>query len=515
MLSEKLTTLMVFPGTLGLLYLCVSGGRDVIRMVDKEYIRKKHMVEGWSIRKLSRSTGLARQTIRKLLESSDLPQYHLSVNRPSPVMDPYRELVSVWLEEDKKAPSKQRHTARRVFDRLVAEYGFTGGRSTVRRLVRALKGKTKEPFLLLETDWGQRAEVDWGQAHVRIAGEDTVAHLFCMRLKASQVSFSRAFRTEKLEGFLEGHVQAFEWFGGVPRECLYDNPKTAVVKILAGPEREEHLVFSSLRAHYLFNSVFCAPAKGNEKGSVENLVGYVRRNALVPVPDFDSWEELNRHLQAWSEGERKRAGEGWEKDRETLMPVPAIPFSACTKSMAVVSRYSLVTVDRCRYSVPCHLVGRTLLVGLFHDRVRVWDKEQEVADHRRAYEKGETVLEISHYLEAFAQKPRAVTDAAVVRRLPEPYQKARALLLGARPDGYRDFARILLLHREFSSHEVAAALASALEMGIPKPEVVRQIILNRAQTSVPVIPLSPRLAGYSLPSAKPELYDSLAKEVAS
>ncbi|WP_242823287.1 IS21 family transposase [Thermaerobacter subterraneus] len=180
------------------------------------------------------------QTVRKALASAEPPRYRLKSPRPSPVLDPYRDVILTWLEQDATAPRKQRHTARRIHQRLVEEYGFQGGESTVRRFVSQVRGRQPEPFLPLTAAWGQSAQVDWGEALVVLGGRRTVAHLFVLRLRASGVIFAWASPTERLEALLEGHCRAFAWLGGVPRECIFDNAKTAVTKILAGPAREEH-----------------------------------------------------------------------------------------------------------------------------------------------------------------------------------------------------------------------------------------------------------------------------------
>jgi len=199
----------------------------VLEVVDIEYIRKKYYVEGWSIRKISKQLGYARQTIRKALASSKIPEYELAKARPCPVMDPYREIILNWLRQDEKAPKKQRHTAKRIYDRLVEEYGFQGSDSTVRKYVRKLRPVIHEVHIPLYAAYGEQAQVDWGRAKVIIRGRLTEVCLFCLRMKASKVPFVWAFHTEKLEAFLEGHRLAFEWLGGVPTELVYDNPKTA------------------------------------------------------------------------------------------------------------------------------------------------------------------------------------------------------------------------------------------------------------------------------------------------
>lgn len=482
----------------------------MLEMVDVEFIRKKHLVGKWSIRKISREVEVSRQSVRKVIRCPDPPHYELRNPRPSPVMGSFREIIRQWLDEDQRAPRKQRHTARRVYDRLCEEYQFKGAESTVRRCVAQLKGKRQEVFIPLEAGWGEQAQVDWGQAQVRIDGKMAVAHLFCLRLRASAVPFAWAAPTEKLEAFLEGHVKAFAWLGGVPRECVYDNPKTAVVRILSGPHRQEHEIFSSLRAYYLFDSTFCRPAEGHEKGSVENLVGYVRRNALVPVPDLPSWEALNQHLLKWCEGERERLRDRWQSERVALLPLPAKAFRAGLTQFAYVNRLSLITVDRNRYSVPCRYVGGTLQLTLFSDRIELWDKKERVAVHERCYGRGETKLLVEHYLPALARKPRAAKNAAVVRQMPKIYGLAREKLCYGNPEGYREFAQILLLHQLFPGHAVTAALEESYELGCFDATVVRQLVLNRVAIShVEPIPVPPRLA--DLKVAVPSLaeYDQL------
>jgi len=335
-----------------------------------------------------------------------------------------------------------------------------------------------EVYIPLESGWGEQAQVDWGQAQVSISGERKTAHLFCLRMKASGVPFVWSAPTEKLEAFLEGHKRAFEWLGGVPRECVYDNPKTAVVRILKGPEREEHTIFSGLRAHYLFDSQFCRPAQGHEKGAVENLVGYARRNTLVPIVDFPSWEALNEHLLAWCERERKRVEQKWEKEEQQLRALPLQPYQCSITRLVEVNKLSLVVFDRNRYSVPCQYVGRRLRLEATTWKIEVWNGAQKVAIHQRCYGRGENRLELEHYLKALERKPRAASNAAFLNQLPDIYQAAREALCRSRVDGYREFAAILLLHREFAAEQVAQALQEATSRGCLQASFVRQILLN-------------------------------------
>lgn len=351
--------------------------------------------------------------------------------------------------------------------------------------------------------------MDWGQAVVKVGGTATVVHLFVLRLRASGVTFAWAAPTEKLEAFLEGHVRGFAWLGGVPVECVYDNLKTAVVKILTGPEREEQVVFSSLRAHYLFDSQFCNPASGHEKGSVENGVGYVRRNALVPVPEVADLDELNAHLLQWCEADRQRRRAKWVPEAAALRPLPARPFRPAVTRLVRVNSLSLVNFERNRYSVPGSLVGQQLRLDAHTDRVELWHRQQLVATHRRYYSRGETVLELEHYLLALAKKPRAVNHAAVVRRLPAVYEEARQLLCHRHPQGYRDFAKILMLHLEFPADKIRAALRQALDRGILGSLAVRQLLVGTDMPVQEAAQVPDRLRDIQVAAADLSRYDAL------
>jgi hypothetical protein len=318
-----------------------------------------------------------------------------------------------------------------------------------------------------------------------------------------------ALPSEKLECFLAGHVAAFDFLGGVFHEVWYDNPKTAVTRILAGPHRVEHERLSALRAHYLVDSSFCTPGCGNEKGSVENLVGYVRRNALVPhTRPFSSMEALNEHLRAWCERERARNSEAWRVESAALRPLPPHPFPASVSRPVVVSKTSMVTIDRARYSVPVRHVGRTLRSERFVDRVEIHDGVTCVAAHPRSYTAGATVLELAHYLDAFERKPRAALSCAALADADPVFTTARDLALRT-PDGHRTFAAVLLLAREFGIERLADALRAALATGSVTPERVRQLALNAAHR-IPAPIEVPHPLAIPRPAADPTRYDELA-----
>jgi transposase len=489
----------------------IRGEKELLGMVDIEYIRKKHFLEGWSIRKISRNLGVARQTVRKALESSEIPKYKLSKAKKCPVMDPFKNIIRQWLEEDKSAPPKQRHTAKRIYERLCQEYDFPGSESSVRRFVRILKQSTAEVFVPLTADWGEQAQVDWGRAKVYLDSQLTEVSLFCLRLKASLVPFVWASPTEKLEAFLEGHKKAFEWLGGIPAMLVYDNPKTAVTKILRGPYREEHTIFSSLRAHYLFDSEFCNPARGNEKGTVENLVKYVRKNAMVPVPRVSSLEELNQQLLSWCEKQRQLRETDWKQESKALRPLPSTPFR-CSRTHIVSSNSLLLfQFDRNHYSVPVKYSRRQLRIETFVDRIEVYDSSKLVTTHDRCYSRGEKIMQLEHYLPVLAVKPRAVKNALVVRKLPEVYQKLRIHLCSKHPEGYREFAKILLLNQEFKYEDVLLAIEEATKAGSLTFSNIRLFLVTRVSNTTVNNSSQTKTMGLEVPVDSPSKFDRLLR----
>jgi transposase len=481
-------------------------------MVDKEYIRKRHFVDGWSIREISRTLKISRQTVRKMLKDAEVPKYQLKAERPCPVMDRWKPVIEAWLQEDQRAgvPRKQRHTAARIYERLVEEYpDFNAAESTVRRLVAKLRQNTPEAYVPLTADAGEIAEADFGSAVVKIQGQSREVHLFVMRLRYSGVTFVRAFSSEKLEAFLEGHRYAFEWFNGVPHGVRYDNPKTAVTKILAGPMREEHSMLSSVRAHYLFDSVFCRPGEPHEKGGVENHVGYVRRNALVPVPDFEDMDSLNEHLMKWCEKERAKKSEVWEIEKKALRPLPIHPHRCATVHPVVVNKLCLVSFNHNRYSVPSMYVGKTLLLRAYAEKIELVERDRVVANHVRCHERKQTFLELAHYLPVLAQKPHAVTHAAVVRQLPDVYQKIRLRMSNSRPDGYKDFVAILLLHRIYPAQSILAAI-EMIGVNVVNAELIESY-LTKSDKPYTAGAVPDELQKYRVAKQNPARYDMLAK----
>ena len=327
--------------------------------------------------------------------------------------------IDAILEEDKSRPRRQRHTAKRIFERLREEHGYTGGYTIVKDYVRQSKLGAREMFVPLSHAPGE-AQADFGEALVVIAGVECEAHYLAFDLPHSDDCFVVAFPAETTEAFLEGHVRAFAYFGGVPTRILYDNTTLAVARILGDGERQKTRAFSELQSHYLFAEKFGRPAKGNDKGKVEGLVGYARRNFMVPIPRATSWEELNAHLEAGCLKRRQRRlrghsetiAERFERDRAALLPLPAAPYEACEKITTRVTSLSLVRYRSNDYSVPTEYGHRQVLVkGYVHQVVIVCGSEV-IARHERSYERESAIFDPLHYLRLLEHKSRALEQAA-------------------------------------------------------------------------------------------------------
>jgi len=360
----------------------------MIRMDQYEYIRIAHRVYGKGIRQIQRETGHDRKTIRKALRG-ELNGYAERDHQVLPVIGPYREIIEGWLAADKEVTKKQRHTARRIYHRLVSEHGYKGSEVTIRRHVREARRLLGidgcKAFLPLEPDCGQETEVDWGSAEGIISGERVRMKFFCMRSKYSGKHFVRCYPCERQQAFFDGHMHALEFFGGVFPTIIYDNLTSAVQKVLRGKNRREQETFVKFRSYYNFTPRFCNPGSGHEKGGVEGMVGYVRRNYMVPIPEAESFAALNERLlkdclsygQHRVQGREMMVSELFEEEKAHLIPLPEVSFSNVQMADAKVNPYSTVLVDKNHYSVPTRYVGlrvqavmKVSEVEIFGDRKR-------------------------------------------------------------------------------------------------------------------------------------------------
>lgn len=450
-------------------------------------VRRAVIVDQMSEREAARQFGLARETVRKMLRYSAPPGYRRQQPARRPKLDQWAGIIDRILEEDKARPRKQRHTAKRIFDRLKEEHRFPGGYTIVKDYVRLRKLRQREMFVPLEHPPGE-AQVDFGEALVVIAGVERKAHYFVMDLPQSDDCFVMAFPAETTEAFLEGHNQAFAYFGGVPRTILYDNTKLAVARILGDGTRRKTQAFSGLQSHYLFQEKFGRPGKGNDKGKVEGLVGYARRNFLVPVPRCASWQELNTKLREQCgkrrartlRGQQQSIGERFEKDRERLLPLPAAPFEACEKLTSTVTSLALVRYRTNDYSVPVEYGHRDVLVKGFVEEVVIALGSEVIARHPRSYEREDVIFEPRHYLALLEQKPNALDQAAPLQgwELPACFAEMRRLLEARlQKKGKREYIQVLRLLEIFAIAEVERAIEEALRLGAISFDAVKHLLL--------------------------------------
>jgi transposase len=489
-----------------------------------EYIRTAQRVYGTNISELARQTGHSRNTIKKALRGETWG-YSEREQQLFPVLGPYRTIIEEWLKKDKDQPKKQRHTARRVYNRLRTEQDYRGSESNVRRYVRMVQMElgldiAGQAFIACEPEAGQEAEVDWGTATAIVGGEKVRLKFFCMRSKYSGKHFVRFYPCERQQAFFDAHIQAFHFFGGIFPVLIYDNLTTAVRKILQGKRRLEQESFSKFKAYYSFIARFCNADSGNEKGGVEGLVGFARRNYMVPVPEAESLEELNEKLLAecLSYGSHKMAGRSesvadlFEGEKDHLLDQPNIAFSNTRPGDARVDKYATVTVDKNRYSVPWKYAGRRLKTIVHVDRVEIFADGKRLAVHERLFGNNKWSLAPEHYLELIQQRPMSFASARVIRQWREHWPQSLHQLLAnfchiqGETKGIKDFIAVLMLYSRYKADEVETAVELALEKNLSGSEGVRHLLIYSNEQIVPIT----QLADWSsLPSPDLSLYGVL------
>ena len=457
------------------------------------YAAVRHFVfiEGNSRREAARVFGLSRETVSKMCRFSLPPGYTRTRPVTKPKLGSLLPVIDAILETDKVAPVKQRHTAKRIFERLRDEHGFAGGYTVVKDYVRVAKAAGRETFVPLSHPPGH-AQVDFGEAVGVIGGIRCKIHFFCMDLPQSDAPFVKAYPAETTEAFLDGHGSAFAFFGGVPLSVLYDNLKIAVARICGDGRRERTRAFTELVSHYLFRDRFGRPGKGNDKGKVEGLVKYARSNFMTPIPVAASFDDLNTMLAArcrTRQGERAgrhagTIGERLAADLQAFRELPAVPLEPCEKRAARVSSTALVRYRGNDYSVPTAYGFRDVMVKGFVDKVVILCAGEEIARHRRCYGSGTFVFDPLHYLALIETKPNALDQAAPLQgwELPETFQHLRHLLearMGNR--GKREFIQVLRLMEAIPKEVVTHAVTEAIRLGAVGFDAVKQIALARIE----------------------------------
>jgi len=386
-------------------------------MYDKEVVRKAHFRHGKNKSQIARDLGMDRRTVAKLLEMApdEVPQYHLKQAKSHPVLGPYLEIIHHWLALDAQAPRKQRHTAQRMYERLREEHGFPGSYSTVRDYLQQVRKKPKDVPLPLAFAPGEMAQVDWAEVTVNLCGVPRIVYLFGLTLNYSGGIYFEAFERANQEAFFQGHVNAFLFLGGIPLTITYDNLKSAVQAILKGNKRTENESFVAFRQAWLFESRFCNPAKGNEKGRVENMIKFAEHNLFTPVPQVNSLAELNvllkERCQAYQHRIQARqtetVGERLQAELNYLLPLPKNPPQPCSLVPVKADKSALVQFETNRYSVPCEYACQQLWLKVFVDRIEITNHEIILATHTRLKGRYQEVIRFEHYRKPLERKPGA------------------------------------------------------------------------------------------------------------
>jgi transposase len=455
--------------------------------------------EGMSQREAARHFNISRDSVAKMLAFSVPPGYRRQKPIKRPKLDGFTEIIDAWLDGDRDVRRNQRHTAKRVFDRLRAEHGFTGGYTIIKDYLRERERRGREMFVPLAHPPGH-AQADFGEAIVIIGGVEQKAHFFVMDLPHSDACFVRAYPAATAEAWMDGHVHAFAFFGGVPVSILYDNDRCLVSKILPDGTRKRATLFSALQSHYLFRDRYGRPGKGNDKGSVEGLVGYARRNFMVPIPRFASWEAFNAYLEARCRerqaeilrGHKATIGERMQQDLAAMKPLPAAAFEACDQTTGRVSSQSLVRYDTNDYSVPVAYGHQDVWVRGYVDEVVIGCRGEVIARHPRCYAREDVVFDPLHYLPLIERKPNALDQAAPLAEwdLPPEFATLRRLMEARMSKmGRREYVQVLRLLETFGLDDLHVAVKNALKLGAVGFDAVKHLVLCHVEKRPPKLDL--------------------------
>jgi len=484
-------------------------------MPQQKYIKHLYEKEDRSIAEISARVGINWRTAAKYAKKDDWNETMTKPKRRRPVMEPYAEIVDVWLMEDMLKPRKERRTATGIYHQLRKEHGFAGSDRTVRGYVsqrkKELKAGQGEKFLELDHPTGQ-AQVDFGATHVVWDGELKEIKYLAVSFPYSNAGFCVPVPSENAQCFLHALTQIFEWIGGVPQHIRFDNLSAAVVSMGKGSERELTDTFTRFMLHYRFEAEFCNRAKGNEKGSVENKVGYSRRNWLLPYPEASSFEQLTQelHKRALEDLKRNHYTKGtameklWEEEQKTLFPLPNVRFEPVELKTARVDKFGKVKCEKEVYHLPS-ATGELVLLKLWWDRVEVLDQgHRRLGTFPRQYTLKAQPIDWKGYFEIFVQKPRGAKHAAMYRFLPKAvlsyleetafYRERLKFIGNLLADGFGMEVISLALERARSYRSSSQALIWHLLYQLTSDKPLEK--LNETHTPISVKRYTPQITAY-------------------
>jgi transposase len=453
-----------------------------------EQIRNLYFNDRMTQRQISRTLGVSRPTVKRAISTSGGPRYERTAPYES-LLDPFKDEIRHMVES-----TNGDIFATVIYDKLSSREGtletprYDGGYQTLYRYVRELKEqlRPKEAFLRIETPPGFDAQCDWGKVDLIISGSPLRVSLFALTLSYSRYKFARLFFLERQECFFTGHVESFSYFGGVPKQVTYDNLTTAVAKILKGRARTEQEAFVRFRGEFPFSSNFAAKRKANEKGKVENQIGYIRSHAFALDKEFDSIEDANAYLLGWLDKDAKRVHgthkeviwERFEREKPSLNPLPSTMPECCRIAHAKVNKFSFVPFDTNRYSVPTEYVYSDVIVKGYERRIVIIKGSKAIAEHERLRGRREEQINPYHFLSLLEKKSRAVDHAVVMKSFaldPVFYQLKDKLAEGSENPN-REWIKVLRLTEKYEMQQVISAVRMADAYGVCDYASIKNLI---------------------------------------
>ena len=457
-------------------------------------VRMAHFDEGRSRRSIARDKGLSRWVVDKMCGSPEPMGYQRTKPIVKPKLDGFTAIIDHGLEEDKSQPRKQRHTAKRIWERLRAEHGFLGGYTIIKDYVREYQQHNKEVFMPLAHPPGH-AQADFGEAEVILGGVRQKVHFFVLALPFSDCFYVRGYEAAVSEAWMDGHVHAFNFFGAVPQSILYDNDRCLVVKIHKDGQRRRTLQLQEAISHYLFKDRYGRPGRGNDKGTVEGLVGYSRRNFMVPVPEFASLSEFNAYLEECCREDQARVLRGHTQskaqrlieDLAAMKPLPARAYEPCHKKTGTVTSQALVRYRGNDYSVPTSHGHRKVNIRGFVDRVDISCQGEVIARHKRCYGQDQTIFNPVHYFSLLERKVGAFEQAAPLASwdMPEELKELqRVMEQRNQRRGRREFIQVLRLLETTKVQELCLVVRQAFERRAVSFDAIRHLLLCHQQRQI-------------------------------
>ena len=491
----------------------------MLRVSQWAEIRQMHLIDAVPKKEVARRLGVDVKTVRRAV-ATEVPPLRRRSPKRGRRLDPFTEEVAALLK------AEPRLTAKRIGRLLRGRVDFRLAERTLREFVAGVREEVTRPEVFVHRTHrpGETVEFDFGESWAVVAGQKRKVKFLVATLPASNAYFAKTYPVERLECLLDAIVAAFKFFGGLTRRAVLDNTSLAVREVLKGPERVENKAFEAFRGSLPVAVDFCAPRRGNEKGSVERGVEYVRGLFFRPLIEVESFETLNRLLldQLRADLTERRlpdgrtAAEALSAEREALRPLPAHWPETCRVRPVVADKYAHVRVDRVHYSVPSELVRRPLLAKLFHDRVEVVFEDRVVARHARSFARGDHVLDARHILRVLERKHRAVPESTAIQQweLPAVFERLLGALTARVRKPRQEWVRVLRLTEDHSLDDVEAAVELAFERASPRYATIKallRVVQDEPRVAEPVLVAREDLAAIDVAPAELALYDTLGE----